>query len=106
MTYEAFIAVQQLEHDVWEEYLLSDEFSRIRRFVLDPKERKILEMRVQGMSIQDICNIMKTKQGGMQKEATIKRLCYEIKRKFRTGQRHRVDNHPLIRAAKQARGEK
>lgn len=101
-----FVALMRLEHDIWDEALLSDDFERIRKYVLAPKERKVLEMRVQGMSIEEICNLMTTKQGGKQKPQTIKRLCYEIKRKFRTGQRHRIDNHPLIRAAKQRKGGK
>ena len=106
MTPDSFAALIKLEHNIFSEELLMLEFAHIRRYVLAPKERKILGMLVQGMTVADICRLMKTKQGGMQSVKTIKRVIYEIKRKFRTGQRERIDNHPLLRAAKQRRGGK
>ncbi len=106
MTPLEFITLQNLENDVWDEELLGKDFALFRKKVLYPKERIVLELKVEGYTNEEICNLMKTKQGGMQKLTTINRVCYDIKRKFRLGQQTRVDNLPIMRAMRQAMGGK
>ena len=106
MTAEQFIAIQNLENDIWGEELLGQDFANFRRRILAPKERVILDLKVQGLTNGEIAALVKTRQGGMQSIRTVTRVCYDIKKKFRTGQRTRIDNHPLIRAQRQAQGGK
>lgn len=82
-----FSVLQDLHHNVFREELLGQDFRRVVQTVLTPRERQVLEMKVQGQKNSEIARQL------LLKTSTIGRLIYHIKRKIRNdGIDNRVDD--------------
>jgi DNA-binding CsgD family transcriptional regulator len=84
-------ALLLLHSGMWTEDLLGENFMFTVERVLYPKERQILEMKVQDYSDEYICNVLKVT------EATLVRTIRHIKQILRLGFRTRIDDHRKVR---------
>ena len=96
---EKFRIMVNLHHDIWMEELLGQMFYKEYR-LLTPVERQILELRVEGKTNEEAAKLIGCKLH------TIRCRVRDIRHKYRTGVRERVDNMPLLRWIKQQRGGK
>lgn len=78
--------IRLLHKDIWSEELLGEEFLFIVERILEPRERIVLENKVEGYSDQEICKLMRIKV------SRLRRIETEIKSKFRNQLDLRVDN--------------
>lgn len=78
--------IRLLHKDIWSEELLGEEFLYIVERVLEPRERIVLENKVEGYPDEEICRLMRIKP------SRLSRIESEIKSKFRNQIDLRVDN--------------
>ena len=82
-----FSVLRDLHFNIYREELLGQDFTRIVQYILKPRERQILELKIQGVKDGEIGRQL------MIKVSTVKRCIYHIKRKFRNdGIDSRVDD--------------
>lgn len=85
--------VVDLHNDIYRDELLGYSFHYIYYNVLEPKERLVLESKIEGLSNRKIARLLRNKQTHLPvKEATIKRHIRKIKSKYRNHMDVRIDN--------------